>query len=81
ALSDWPLLLSWAQQGKAEARFGEAGLTNLLHILRDSLRKATGGQLVGAAHGGAAGGGAKGHGGKEKQQAQVGRLGWRGWLH
>ena len=65
-LCNWPLLLSWAQQGKAEEHFGEAGLTNLLHLLRDALRKATGGQL---------GGGADAHRAKqqsrERQQAQV----------
>ncbi len=67
-LSDWPLLLGWAQQGKAEAHFGEAGVTNLLHLLRDSLRKATGGQLPGGV---APLAGRSGVAGRERQQAQV----------
>ena len=50
-LCDWHLLLSWAQQGKAEEHFGEAGVTNLLHLLRDALCKATGAPLLGGAHG------------------------------
>lgn len=68
ALSDWSLLLGWAQHGKAEAHFGEAGVTNLLHLLRDSLRKATGGQLlVGTAPLAGRGGVV----GRDRQQAQV----------
>lgn len=68
-LSDWSLLLSWAQQGKAEAHFGEAGVTNLLHLLRAALTKATGGQLLASGGGGGAHKAARG----ERQQAQVGR--------
>ena len=64
ALSDWPLLLRWASQGSAEAHFGDAGLTNLLHLLRDALRKATGAALPG-------GPADRKAGGREKQQAQV----------
>ncbi|KAL4451286.1 hypothetical protein ABPG77_009358 [Micractinium sp. CCAP 211/92] len=67
-LSDWSLLLGWAQQGKAEAHFGEAGVTNLLHLLRDSLRKATGGQLPGGV---APLAGRSGVAGRERQQAQA----------
>ncbi|KAL4420809.1 hypothetical protein ABPG75_010465 [Micractinium tetrahymenae] len=67
-LSDWALLLAWVQQGKAEAHFGEAGVTNLLHLLRDALRKATGGQLPGSAVPPAGRGGAAG---RERQQAQA----------
>lgn len=48
-LSDWGLLLRWAQQGKAAAHFGEAGVTNLLHLLRDALAKATGGPVLSGA--------------------------------
>jgi hypothetical protein len=50
-LCDWHLLLSWAQQGKAQEHFGEVGVTNLLHLLRDALCKATGAPLLGGAHG------------------------------
>ncbi|PSC70800.1 sister-chromatid cohesion 3 [Micractinium conductrix] len=64
ALSDWPLLLRWASQGSAEAHFGDAGLTNLLHLLRDALRKATGAALPG-------GPADRKAGGREKQQAQA----------
>jgi hypothetical protein len=64
-LSDWALLLSWAQKGTAEEHFGEAGVINLLHVLRESLRKATGGAS------GAAGDAAKKLS-KEKKDAQVG---------
>lgn len=68
-LSDWHLLLSWARQGTAEEHFGEAGITNLLHLLRDSLHRATGGSLAG-------GGGEQrppgGHKGRERKEVQVG---------
>lgn len=70
-LSDWGLLLSWAHSGRAESRFGEAGVTNLLHLLRDALAKATGGPLLGAA--GAAE--ARRAGQRDRQQAQVGARG------
>lgn len=79
-LSDWPLLLSWASSGRAESHFGEAGVTNLLHLLRDALAKATGGPLLG----GAPGGEARRAGQRDRQQAQV-RVGCcvlcvgRGW--
>jgi hypothetical protein len=68
ALSDWPLILSWAQQGRAQEHFGEAGLTDLLHLLRHALRKATGGVLVPGASAAAPGG----HKGKERKEQQVG---------
>lgn len=81
-LSDWPLLLSWAQSGRAEAHFGEAGVTNLLHLLRDALAKATGGPLLGAAPAAEA----RKAGQRDRQQAQVwdrmrraaGGEGWHG---
>lgn len=65
ALSDWALMLGWAQQGKAEAHFGEAGVTNLLHTLRDALTKATGAPLLGSAHD------ARKGTSRERQQAQA----------
>ncbi|PRW20268.1 sister-chromatid cohesion 3 [Chlorella sorokiniana] len=66
-LSDWPLLLSWAASGRAESHFGEAGVTNLLHLLRDALAKATGGPLLA----GAPAGEARRAGQRDRQQAQA----------
>lgn len=69
ALSDWQLLLTWAQHGRAEAHFGDAGVTNLLHTLRDALAKATGGAVLAGGPGGAAD--ARRAGGRERQAAQA----------
>lgn len=74
-LSDWPLLLSWAASGRAESHFGEAGVTNLLHLMRDALAKATGGLLLG----GAPTGEARRAGQRDRQQAQVGVREVEGW--
>ena len=71
ALSDWQLMLAWAQHGKAEAHFGEAGVTNLLHTLRDALAKATGSPVrAGAGAAAAARGGARGERAAAQAQAR-----------
>lgn len=68
-------MLSWAQQGKAREHFGEAGLTDLLHVLRLALCKAAGAALVPGAGAAALGG----HRGKERKEQQV-RWGGRAFI-
>ena len=69
-LSDWALLLD----GRFDDLPHEAGVTNLLHLLRDALAKATGGPLLGSTSAAEA----RRAGQRDRQQAQVGGR-WVGW--